>query len=66
MKMFEYGRRVIDEKRARPGDDLASKLLACEVDGRKLDDMEFLLFFLCWSTPAGHDAQPLCPAGCCA
>src|SRR6185436_8992575 len=36
-KMFEYGRGVIDTKRAKPGDDLASKLLACEVDGRRLD-----------------------------
>src|SRR6195952_3653302 len=46
MKMFEYATGVIAEKRARPGDDLASRLLACELDGRKLEDPEFLLFFL--------------------
>src|SRR5690606_24540191 len=46
MKMFEYGSGVIAAKRAKPGDDLASRLLAAEVDGRRLDDMEFLLFFL--------------------
>src|SRR5580704_4963030 len=40
-KMFEYGMGLIAEKRARPGDDLASKLLACEVDGRRLADPEF-------------------------
>lgn len=45
-KMFEYGQGVIAEKRARPGDDLASRLLACEVEGRRLTDPEFLLFFL--------------------
>src|SRR5512139_725896 len=33
MQMFEYARGVIDEKRARPGNDLSSKLLAAEVDG---------------------------------
>jgi cytochrome P450 len=38
-KMFEYGRKVIDEKRARPKDDLATKLLQAEVDGKRLDDM---------------------------
>ena len=45
-KMFEYGMGIIAEKRARPADDLATKLLNAEVEGRKLADMEFLLFFL--------------------
>src|SRR6185436_12381659 len=63
MKMFEYGRKVIDEKRARPGDDLASKLLACEVDGRKLDDMEFLLFFLLLVDAGGDTTRNLLSGG---
>src|SRR5579872_6258977 len=33
-KMFEYATGVIAEKRARAADDLASKLLAAEVEGR--------------------------------
>src|ERR1700749_3575330 len=46
MKMLEYGQGVIAQKRAKPADDLATKLLQAEVDGKRLDDMEFLLFFV--------------------
>ena len=62
-KMFEYGSRVIAEKRARPGDDLASRLLACEVDGRKLEDMEFLLFFLLLVDAGGDTTRNLLSGG---
>ncbi|WP_337187452.1 cytochrome P450 [Phenylobacterium sp.] len=63
MKMFEYGGKVIAEKRARPGDDLASKLLACEVDGRRLEDMEFLLFFLLLVDAGGDTTRNLLSGG---
>lgn len=62
-KMFEYGGKVIAEKRARPGDDLASKLLACEVDGRRLEDMEFLLFFMLLVDAGGDTTRNLLSAG---
>jgi cytochrome P450 len=62
-KMFEYGSGVIAEKRARPGDDLASRLLACEVDGRKLEDMEFLLFFLLLVDAGGDTTRNLLSGG---
>jgi len=62
-KMFEYGSRVIAEKRARPGDDLASRLLACEVDGRKLEDIEFLLFFLLLVDAGGDTTRNLLSGG---
>ena len=62
-KMFEYGRGVIDAKRANPGDDLSSRLLACEVDGRKLDDMEFLLFFLLLIDAGGDTTRNLLAGG---
>ena len=62
-KMFEYGSRVIAEKRARPGDDLASRLLACEVDGRKLKDIEFLLFFLLLVDAGGDTTRNLLSGG---
>ena len=62
-KMFEYGAGVIAEKRARPADDLASRLLACEVDGRRLDDMEFLLFFLLLVDAGGDTTRNLLSAG---
>jgi cytochrome P450 len=62
-KMFEYGRKLIDEKRARPKDDLATKLLAAEVDGKKLDDVEFLLFFLLLIDAGGDTTRNLLSAG---
>jgi len=63
MKMFEYAAGVIAEKRARPADDLASKLLACEVDGRKLDDVEFQLFFLLLVDAGGDTTRNLLSGG---
>jgi cytochrome P450 len=62
-KMFEYGRRVIEEKRARPKDDLATKLLQSEVDGKRLDDMEFLLFFLLLIDAGGDTTRNLLSSG---
>lgn len=63
MKMFEYGSQVMAEKRARPGDDLASRLLAAEVDGKRLEDMEFLLFFLLLVDAGGDTTRNLLSAG---
>jgi cytochrome P450 len=62
-KMFEYGAGVMAEKRARPGGDLASKLLAAEVDGRRLEDMEFLLFFLLLVDAGGDTTRNLLSGG---
>lgn len=62
-KMFEYGRGVIEEKRARPKDDLATKLLQAEVDGKRLDDMEFLLFFLLLIDAGGDTTRNLLSSG---
>ena len=62
-RMFAYGSGVIAEKRARPGDDLASKLLACEVDGRRLEDPEFLLFFLLLVDAGGDTTRNLLSGG---
>jgi cytochrome P450 len=62
-KMFEYGRKVIDEKRARPGEDLATKLLQAEVDGKRLEDIEFLLFFLLLVDAGGDTTRNLLSSG---
>ena len=62
-QMFAYGSKLIAEKRARPGDDLASKLLACEVDGRRLADPEFLLFFLLLIDAGGDTTRNLLAGG---
>jgi len=62
-KMLEYGRGVIEEKRARPKDDLATKLLQAEVEGRRLDDLEFLLFFVLLIDAGGDTTRNLLSAG---
>jgi len=62
-KMFEYGAGVIKDKRLNPGDDLASKLLAAEVDGRKLADEEFLLFFMLLIDAGGDTTRNLVGTG---
>ncbi|MGH2872324.1 MAG: cytochrome P450 [Solirubrobacteraceae bacterium] len=43
--VFEYGRRIGDERRAHPRDDLVSRLVHAEVDGDSLDDTEYTNFF---------------------
>jgi cytochrome P450 len=43
-EMNSYILEYIQTRRARPGDDLTSKLLAAEVDGERLDDQEIVGF----------------------
>jgi cytochrome P450 len=62
-KMFSYGMGVIAEKRARPADDLATRLLTVEVDGRRLTDAEFLLFFLLLIDAGGDTTRNLLAGG---
>jgi cytochrome P450 len=63
MSMFAYGMGVIAEKRARPGDDLATILLTAEVEGRRLTDMEFLLYFLLLIDAGGDTTRNLLSGG---
>jgi cytochrome P450 len=63
LKMFDYARGVIAEKRARPADDLATKLLQAEVDGKRLDDIDFLLFFLLLIDAGGDTTRNLLGSG---
>ena len=63
MKMFEYGGKVIAEKRAHPKEDLATKILQAEVDGKKLNDIEFLLFFLLLVDAGGDTTRNLLSSG---
>lgn len=63
MKMFAYGAQVIAAKRAKPADDLATRLLEAEVDGRRLTDEEFLLFFLLLIDAGGDTTRNLLASG---
>lgn len=62
-QMFEYGRGVIETKRKNPKNDLATKLLQAEVDGKRLNDLEFLLFFLLLIDAGGDTTRNLLSAG---
>ena len=62
-QMFSYSAEVVAQKRANPGDDLASRLLAAEVDGRRLSDMEFHLFFMLLVDAGGDTTRNLIAGG---
>src|SRR4029077_5001517 len=46
MSMFMYAQQLGDERRANPGDDIASVLMHAEVDGERLTSQEFGSFFI--------------------
>jgi len=43
--MSEYARRLREQRRTEPGDDLITKLIEADVDGERLTDSEFANFF---------------------
>ena len=63
LQMFNYAHQVYEEKRARPGDDLSSRLIAGEVDGRPLDGIDFNLFFLLLVDAGGDTTRNLVAGG---
>jgi cytochrome P450 len=62
-EMFGYAKQLIEAKRARPGNDLATKILHAEVDGRRLDDMDFQLFFVLLIDAGGDTTRNLVAGG---
>jgi cytochrome P450 len=63
MEMFQYAAGVIAEKRAHPADDLATKILNAEVDGRRFDDIDFNLFFMLLVDAGGDTTRNLVAGG---
>ena len=63
IQMFGYATQLIAQKRARPADDLATRLLEAEVEGRRLTDPEFLLFFLLLIDAGGDTTRNLLAGG---
>ena len=53
-EMFEFFFNLVEEKRAQPGEDLASVLATGEIDGEPLPHIELLSYFVLVAT-AGHD-----------
>jgi cytochrome P450 len=44
--MMAYGQAMAEERRADPGDDIVSRIVTAEVDGERLTDTEFQMFWL--------------------
>ncbi len=63
VEMFSYASRIWNEKRAHPGDDLASVLVTADVDGHSLDEMDFNLFFLLLIDAGGDTTRNLVAGG---
>lgn len=59
---FAYFRPIIADRRARPSDDLASKIANAQIDGEALSEFETLSYFLNIAT-AGHDTTAATIAG---
>ena len=52
--MFVYAQELATKRRAEPREDIVSTLLAAEIDGDQLTDMDFNLFFMLLSV-AGNE-----------
>ncbi len=46
MELWAYAQDLAARKREQPGDDIVTVLLEAEVDGERLSDMDFNMFFL--------------------
>ncbi len=53
-EMYFYAQKVARERLANPGDDLVSALLTADIDGEKLTEAQFNVFFLLLSV-AGNE-----------
>jgi cytochrome P450 len=62
-EMMAYSAALRTAKRERPGDDLASVILAAEVDGARLSDTEFDLFFMLLINAGGDTTRNLVAGG---
>jgi cytochrome P450 len=63
IEMLGYAAAVRGAKRARPADDIASVLLRAEIDGERLSDLEFDLFFLLLINAGGDTTRNLVASG---
>ena len=63
MKMFGYAQEVYRQKLEQPGDDLTSQIVHAEVDGRRLDEIDFQLFFMLLIDAGGDTTRNLVAGG---
>lgn len=63
MQMFQYAEGLYHRKLECPDDDLASQIVHAEVDGHRLDLMDFQLFFLLLIDAGGDTTRNLVAGG---
>ena len=63
IQMFAYAAELATRKRAQPGDNIATSLLQAEVDGQRLTDMEFNMFFVLLLIAGGDTTRNLVAGG---
>jgi cytochrome P450 len=61
--MMSYAAGLRAKKRSAPGEDIASVLLEAEIDGARLTDLEFDLFFLLLINAGGDTTRNLVASG---
>lgn len=62
-EMLGFAAQVVEEKRRRPGDDIASTLVQAEIAGDRLADGELQWFFLLLVNAGGDTTRNLLAAG---
>jgi len=61
LEVYMYANQLAAERRRQPGDDLISVLLNAEVDGEKLTEMEFDVFFVLLMVAGNETTRNLAP-----
>ena len=61
--MMAYGQAMADDRRANPRDDIVSRIVTAEVDGERLTDAEFQMFWLLLVV-AGNETTRNAVSGC--
>ncbi len=62
-ELYTYAQRLADERLADPGEDIVTLLLTGEVDGEKLDVLEFNVFFLLLAVAGNETTRNLITGG---
>ncbi len=62
-EMYLYANRLAEERRDNPRDDLVSILMNAEVEGEKLNELEFDLFFLLLAVAGNETTRNLISGG---
>src|SRR5262249_54016406 len=63
VEMMSYSSALREKKRAAPASDIASALLAAEIDGEQLSDLEFDMFFMLLINAGGDTTRNLVSGG---